>query len=409
VKSREKTIPFHAVLWSVIFVMATIAVAHAEVPAPAHSLRPNDPLFPKQEPLFNRINVWEAWEITKGDPNVSVGVIDIGFDFFHPDLKANLLPGFFASGKYHAETFETVGHGTLVASLIAAVSDNGIGMTGLAPNCRILTASQGMIEHPLVKLQKKFRQEHPEAGPREFAQALGQEKRAELKSFSTDWTRFVNLSTAESIRYLVDRKVRVINISELLRRSLCPVDTWQVLEDAFAYARQKGVIIVLGAGNNAALCEDYPGNEDSVIVVGATRMDDTRWEEMLDLQGTKIRQGSNFGKRLTVMAPTENLQVCMPHDPRFYNSADGPMGPTKVDFKDPYGTAPQGATSSAAPLVTSLVALVYSIRPDFNASAVIDAIKQGCDDIGANGYDIHTGFGRVNFGKTIRIAMARKK
>ncbi len=408
-RSREKTVLFYTLLLSVSLIMAHMAKVNAEAPVAAGDLRPNDPLFPKQEPLFNKINVWEAWKITKGDPNVWVGVIDIGFDFFHPDLKANLTPGFFAGGTYHTETFETIGHGTLVASLIAAVCNNGIGMTGLAPNCRIRAAAQGMIEHKLVRLQKKFLQEHPDSGPREFAQTLGEESRAGLKDFSRNWTRFANLSAAESIRYLVDQKVRVINISELLKKSLCPPDTWQILEDAFAYARQKGVIIVLGAGNNATLCEDYPGSEDAVIVVGATRLDDTRWEETLDIHGSKVRQGSNFGKRLTVVVPTENLQVCMPHDPRFYNSTDGPMGPTKADFVDMYRTAPQGATSSAAPIVASLVALVYSARPDLSAPAVIDVIKQGCDDIGAKGYDIHTGFGRVNFGKTIKLAMARKK
>nr|MBC8877120.1 hypothetical protein [Planctomycetota bacterium] len=44
-----------------------------------------------QQPLFDRINVLEAWEVTKGDPEILVGVIDNGFDFFHPDLKGQLI------------------------------------------------------------------------------------------------------------------------------------------------------------------------------------------------------------------------------------------------------------------------------------------------------------------------------
>ncbi len=407
---REETEQFRGVVLIASMVLTSLAVASPGVPSAVEDLRPNDPLFPKQEALFNRINAFEAWKVTKGDPNVWVGVIDTGFDFFHPDLKANLVPGFFAGGSYHTEFLENVAHGTLVVSLIAAVGNNGIGMTGLAPRCRVLAASLGMIEHKMAKLQKKFRQDHPEAGPSEWGKFMSsKENQAEMFSFVKDWERFVSRSTAESIRYLVDHKVRVINVSGgLMKGSGFSTDSWQTLEEAFAYAREKGVLIVLAAGNNNAL-EDYPGDSDSVIVVGATRLNDTRWEEVLEIKGSRIKQGSNFGKRLTVMAPMENLQVCVPHDRRFYHCDDGPMGPTKQDFNDMYEVGATGATSCAAPIVTSLVALIYSARPDLNARAVIDIIKQGCDDIGDRDYDTYTGFGRVNFGKTIKIAMSSKK
>jgi subtilisin family serine protease len=392
-----------------------LAASHvASVPAQestAPEARPNDPLFPKQEALFHRINAFEAWKVTEGDPNVWVGVIDTGFDFFHPDLKANFVPGFFAGGSYHTEFLENVAHGTLVVSLIAAVGNNGIGMTGLAPRCRVLAASLGMIEHKMAKLQKKFLRDHPEAGPSEWGKFMSsKENQAEMFRFAKDWERFVSRGIAESIRYLVDHNVRVINISVALMKegSGFSTDSWQTLEEAFAYAREKGVLIVLAAGNNSAL-EDYPGDSDSVIVVGATRPDDTRWEEVREIKGSKIKQGSNFGKRLTVMAPMENLQVCVPHDRRFYNCDDGPMGPVKHDFNGMYEIGATGATSCAAPIVTSLVALIYSARPDLEARAVLEILKQGCDDIGDQGYDIHTGFGRVNFGKTIQLALAHAR
>jgi hypothetical protein len=54
--------------------------------------------------------------------------------------------------------------------------------------------------------------------------------------------------------------------------------------------------------------------------------------------------------------------------------------------------------------VTSLIALVYSLRPDLDARSVVEIIKQGCDDIGEQGYDMYTGWGRVNFAKTLEIA-----
>jgi hypothetical protein len=67
-----------------------------------------DSLTAKQQALFERLNVAEAWKITKGNPKVLVGVIDSGFDFFHPDLKGQLIPGFYHPGGYHAEFYENV-------------------------------------------------------------------------------------------------------------------------------------------------------------------------------------------------------------------------------------------------------------------------------------------------------------
>ena len=118
----------------------------------------------------------------------------------------------------------------------------------------------------------------------------------------------------------------------------------------------------------------------------------------------EIKQGSNFGKRLTVMAPSQLLVACQPHEKRYYASKDSPMGSSDVPFKDAYEVMPEGATSSATPIVTSLVALVRSLRPDLKAPVVIEIIKKGCDDIGEKGYDIYTGHGRVNFLKTLKLA-----
>jgi len=160
---------------------------------------------------------------------------------------------------------------------------------------------------------------------------------------------------------------------------------------------------VIGAGNNAQACEDYPGDENSIIVVGATRLNDERWEEEKEVMGQKIKQGSNFGKRLTVMAPAENIIVCVPHDKRFYASADGPAGATSEEFKGIYEVIPMGATSLATPIVTSLAALVFSLKPDLDGKSAMELIKKGCDDIGDKGFDIYTGYGRVNFLKTLQL------
>jgi subtilisin family serine protease len=384
------------------------ALAQADdwaAPATTKQEEKADSLLAKQQPLFERLNVSEAWKITKGDPKVLVGVIDNGFDFFHPDLKGQLVPGMYFPGGYHTEFYENVAHGTLVSSIIVAKDNNPTGMVGLAPRCRVLTASQGMIEHSLVKMQTKFFQDNPKATLGDLQKEMMKQPET-LRKFGQDWVHYQVDGAALAIRYLVDHGVKVINFSGGLKRSLCPsAEKWQKLEEAFAYAAEKGVIIVLAAGNNAAEWEDYPGSPDTVLVVGASLLDDTRWEQELEFQGTKIKQGSNYGKRLTMMAPVDKLVVCAPHEERFYSCKDGPMGATKLPFKGTHEVRPNGATSSAAPMVTSLVALIYSARPTLDAKSVVRIVQQGCDDIGTEGYDIHTGHGRVNFGKSLKLAV----
>jgi len=371
---------------------------------------PNDSLFSQQRKLFETLHVLEAWGLTQGSPAVLIGVIDNGFDFYHPDLKNQLIPGFYASGGYHPENVVCNAHGTMVSSLINAISDNRNGISGLAPKCKILTASYGMIEHDVIKMQIEFKRNNPDSD----AEALQREmakRRDEIDAFNVRWNEYISKGNSEAIYYLVDRGVKVINMSSFISKGLLPVEAdWDAFERAFSYAAEHDVIIVLGAGNSGTEVNDYPGNGENTIIAGASLFDDTRWGEAKAAVNQAVTQGSCYGDRLTVVAPVESLTVCWPHEGRFSRCDDGPAGPigdTSVPEEDEarmYMTIPVGATSSAAPIVTSLVALVRTLRPDLDAKNVIQIIEQGADDIGKEGFDIYTGYGRVNFLKTLELA-----
>lgn len=132
-------------------------------------LFPNDPRFPEQWGYHNTgqtggtvdadIDAPEAWRVTTGDPNVIVAVLDTGVDYNHPDLNANIWqnPGEIAGDGldndqngivddvfgYDAlnndgDPIDDHGHGTHVAGTVAAVGNNGVGVTGVAWNAQIL-------------------------------------------------------------------------------------------------------------------------------------------------------------------------------------------------------------------------------------------------------------------------------
>lgn len=107
--------------------------------------RSGDPLLAQQWSL-KAVDAEAAWKVSQGN-NVVVAVVDTGVDLNHPDLKANLVNG------YNAEEPGTPPqdghyHGTHVAGIIAAVQNNGEGVTGIAPQAKIMpvrTISNGGV------------------------------------------------------------------------------------------------------------------------------------------------------------------------------------------------------------------------------------------------------------------------
>ncbi|MGQ9491474.1 MAG: S8 family serine peptidase [Anaerolineae bacterium] len=97
---------------------------------------PNDPRIGDQWNM-RRIGAPAAWAVTRGSYSLVVAVLDSGIDLYHPEFSNRLMPGYdYVNGDN--TPYDDNGHGTHVAGLIAANADNFIGITGLAPNVRLL-------------------------------------------------------------------------------------------------------------------------------------------------------------------------------------------------------------------------------------------------------------------------------
>lgn len=101
---------------------------------------PDDPRLPGQW-YFENLEMTTAWGIWKGDPSTSVVVIDSGCDLTHPDLKDKLDEGLDPldgdTDPTPDVTLPSAAHGTAAAGLVAASTDNGVGIAGGCPECRM--------------------------------------------------------------------------------------------------------------------------------------------------------------------------------------------------------------------------------------------------------------------------------
>jgi subtilisin family serine protease len=218
-------------------------------------LVPNDPQFGTQWGL-TQINCPEAWDHTIGDPSIVVAVVDTGIDLNHPDLAVLVVagqdlvdfppgsipkPGWVFEGDFtgvDANPQDEVGHGTHVAGTICAVSNNGVGVAGVAWNVRLMP----------VRVLARIRETAT-------GRISGSGSAANI---------------AAGIRWATDHGARVINMS------LGGYGDTTVEREAVAYAIAHGVVVVAAMGNDDTTTPSFPAAYPDVIAVAATDSADHR-------------------------------------------------------------------------------------------------------------------------------------
>ncbi|WP_048751315.1 S8 family serine peptidase [Rothia dentocariosa] len=280
----------------------------------------------------------DAWKQSTGS-GVTVAVIDTGVDGTHPDLVDNVLEGYDASGEGSPNGWQGLGvepmHGTEVASLIAGHGHNvsGIpkiagqpgkpaGVIGVAPDAKILPISLNMVSNA----EKSIDEQIPAA-----------------------------------VRYAVDHGAQVINLSIGSNKTTWP-KSW---DDAFAYAEEKGVVVVASAGNRGSGITQVgaPATIPGVLTVGG-----------VNRQREASKGSSTQGISIGVTAPSNDMIAAAPGNKYMIWSG----------------------SSASAPLVSGLAALIKSKYPNLSAAQIIQRITESADDTGAAGRDPVYGFGIIN-------------
>ena len=339
---------------SALIALLLVPAAHAAFP----DSPPNDPFF-ERSPLPGATNEqWDlkpgsgisasdAWPLSTGE-GVVVADIDVGVQLDHPDLAGQLLPGYdFWARDGDPSSDSNNAHGTNVAGVLAAATNNGAGIAGVAPGSRILPV-------------------------RTMDNILHQSSRL-----------------AEGIVWSADSGARVMSMS-LGAESYSPG-----LRRAVAYAARRGAVMVAATGNEFHFHHNFPATFDEVIAVGGLNPDTANLaaaEDDLALVGTDftVRAAySDYGPHIDVVAPTQ-------------------VPTTQIGGGYTFNWS---GTSAATPHVAGVAALVLGraakVGLSLTPGEVRQLIRMTADDLAdggkgyAPGWDRLTGWGRVNAARAV--------
>ena len=227
---------------------------------------PDDPYQGLQWSL-EKIEAYSAWNVTRGDPQVLVAIVDTGVDYSHPDLARNYVALGHDWVNDDADPMDDNGHGTHCAGIVAAGLDNGIGTAGVA--------------------QIKF---FTEKG---------------LDQYGTGWSD----DLANAITHAVDQGAKIISCS------WGGYENSELIHDAIRYAHEAGVLVIASAGNDAWDRENYPAAYEEVVAVTATDRSDNP------------ASFTNFGDWVELSAPGYLIFSTVPDSAYGYMSGTSMSGP----------------------------------------------------------------------------------
>lgn len=229
--------------------LSGVISVEANVIGKVSAVTPSDSQFSAQDGV-KRIRADEAWTITRG--TTTIAIVDSGADLDHPDLSAKIIKGRdFVDGDSTPE--DQHGHGTHVAGIASASTNNGVGIAGVSWNSKLLVvraiAANGSI---------------------------------------------TAANAVSGITYAADQGARIINASFEFGGGS------SLLCSAVSYAISKGSLFIAAAGNQGTSAERYPAACAGAIAVGNTTLSDAR------------NASSSFGSWVDLAAPGTNILSTVP-------------------------------------------------------------------------------------------------
>lgn len=316
-------------------------------------VEPNDPFyFANQASYFGQIKLWDAWIKTTGSADVVIAVIDSGVDMDHPDLIGNMwfnkkeipLNGVDDDNNGYADdlngwdflentsdphpklhdgkSFSGLNHGTVVAGIAAATTNNNEGLAGVCWNCKIMA----------------------------------------LRAVGGDGT-----GTTDKVAKAID--YAIANGADIINMSFVGSFTDDIFTSAVNRAYAAGIVVAAAVGNDAddsfllggdldfrplyPVCIDGPAGQNHILGVGSVDSDNRK------------SSFSNYGFTcIDINAPGNGIASLQLYDPAWGEK-----------YKNKYLGGWRG-TSMATPIVAGVAGLMKSINPQLTNEQIIAIIRQ---------------------------------
>jgi subtilisin family serine protease len=337
---------------------------------------PNDPLFNAQDQWdMYRISAPNAWGYTEGSASINIAIIDTGLDVTEGDFGGSkvtyaeeVLNGVTTVGTTAAQDQD--GHGTNVAGIAAAATNNAFGFAGVGFNASL--QAYRIFPTPVAPL------------------------------YTSDPNYGTNTADeAQAIYDAIKNGAKVINLS----LGAPPLDSQgdvgfdQTEYTAVEYAISQGVAVVAAAGNEAAGVLDFPAAYQGVISVGATDVNDNNTNPNLtptyasSLPDT-VASYSNYGPGLSVVAPGGDPSSATDGDLLHWitNAYSTTVADPSQQCSGNPCLAQIAGTSQATPHVSGAAALMLSKNGNLLPTQIAQLLGSTADDIG----DARQGHGRLN-------------
>lgn len=271
------------------------------------------------------INAPGAWEITKGDPNVIIGIIDNHVLISHEDLEGKIVKVY--DKNIRSSYTNCPDHGTMVAGIIASNTNNNKGISSVGFNCRMAKTS----------------------------------------------------ANKNDLILMAQEGIRVINISQ----------DWGPGNEADSILIQEltedyKVTVVAAAGNTNSTDYVYPASYDNVISVTSVGHEfdkgTTYNDRQFNWKDCHKKYLNIAGNESCIHTHNDKVDICAPgytilttcHPATYVNGLKEPTGQL-------YSI--ENGTSFAAPLVTGVCALMYSVNPGLTPREVKSIIQRTAADI----------------------------
>ncbi|MBN8568929.1 MAG: S8 family serine peptidase [Ignavibacteria bacterium] len=339
---------------------------------------PNDPFINRQWSVRNTGNnipegiagtpgcdmqVDSAWEISKGIPQVIIGVSDTGIDTLHEDLSANLVPG--TGWNWYNNTpgcWDDGNHGTCCSGIIAAVGNNSKGISGVAPNCRLVGSK--------------------------WLNASG----------SGDYT-----GASNSIIWAAAKGCWVISNSwGFVGGASSLLDN--ALNDAANLGRGgKGIVLCFASGNENGAMRYPASSHPKLIVVGGLSPCNQR--KSTNTCDGETWWGASYGNTLNIVAPCTKI---------YATDRSGSVGYTPTNYDSTFN-----GTSSATPNTAGVVALMLSVDSTLRWDTLRAYIGRTAQRVGSYSYTTtaghndgtwnnEMGYGKINSYQAVKYTLLKK-